>query len=623
MTSSSPDNLQELGRRLREQKVGGILQPTGNVPLLIFYHKCPSDPSDIYLHENVVLLADKTLIRDLCQSGNLCTGIRTVWNCEKKDDGRYLARCSRGGIPRKSRGTGTRLRESKKVGCNACLRTISISKSHPFYPEIFIVKKLIIEDESLPNDPEPSCVELCLISSVNLAHNGHETDDKEAEKRLLGTTKDVFLDSEVMKQLKAFLDIFPSGKGCLAKAELHLKNTIPDVHVPTEVLRNVISSIRCDESDTNKFIQAISEGKEKHSTIEYIFYDRDDKTGVLNLAVWTLKGSKNLVERCGDLLFWDSTHHMTPYDYKISSLIIVDSECKSRTVMVALMLYERAADFQRVLQCWHDAFNMRFPQVVFTDGDEGISAALSTLQYDEEVIHMLCFFHIMDLNLKKRVQGILSFGGASWPSFRKQLSNCREAIDEDQFKQIWNAMISKYLPQSKRTKSIVQYLDKFVYAKRFQWALAYHPYLFTLGSSTTQRSEAFNSKLKSVAKASDLVSLMHRINKIIRDQGTTEKRSRVQSYRKSELLKCNMIGKKLMKELNQSRLSKFASSELSKEANASFHLRFIPSSFSMISENNCFVFSGNVSNTSMYLDENDEKIVRTAKIEFNEKKPWK
>lgn len=76
--------------------------------------------------------------------------------------------------------------------------------------------------------------------------------------------------------------------------------------------------------------------------------------------------------------------------------------------MLHLTLEETALDFQKMIDSWREAFECKFPRVVFTDVDESIHATISSVSYSESILHFTCTFHLLYLNVKKRAQSLIS-----------------------------------------------------------------------------------------------------------------------------------------------------------------------------------------------------------------------
>ena len=268
------------------------------------------------------------------------------------------------------------------------------------------------------------------------------------------------------------MTINPYGRGILQKANILLLSTFPEYFIPESVLKNVLLKLREVKDDTETLLNDLMERNGK--SIEFMKTNRDAETGVLDFVAWCFKGSKDVVLRCTEPVFWDATHNTTRYEYKLSSFNAIDSEGKSRCVMMCLMLRERTEDLILFLNCWKEAFNTLLPSVFCTDEDSAMGSALMSLPRCDHVSHMLCCYHIFDTNVKKKVQQALLHGASSWPQFRRGLSVCREAVTEEEFHSQWNQLLELHLKRSNRTKNARNYMQNHIYSQRTQWAVAYN-----------------------------------------------------------------------------------------------------------------------------------------------------
>ncbi len=86
--------------------------------------------------------------------------------------------------------------------------------------------------------------------------------------------------------------------------------------------------------------------------------------------------------------------------------------------MFCLKLRETAEECKAMLVGCHLAFNIRLPKVIFSDGDEAVHLAISSIPYSQDIKHLILRFSILfDMNTKDRVQPALTAmtGFSSWP----------------------------------------------------------------------------------------------------------------------------------------------------------------------------------------------------------------
>ncbi len=302
---------------------------------------------------------------------------------------------------------GLRERSSPKLGCEATISTVPLVKNEVNTSILEIIRNRLIKISS----ENPSCLlplyepmdfkrsstslydKFCVVSKVYLRHNHEDLEEKD-NHIYLHRISDVLEDKKIMKLLDMFLSIHPTGDACIMKASYFLESAFPNYIISEEILKNVIYLKRNNKYDAMQVVQSLRDEKDK-GAVEYFTFKLHDENGMLKTLIWSFQGSGELVRKYGDLMFWDSTHEMTKYDYKLSTFNIVDSEGKSRSVMFNLTLEESTIEFQFMLQAWHIAFKIRIPSVVITDGDEAMFSSISSLKYSDEIVHLNCVFHIL------------------------------------------------------------------------------------------------------------------------------------------------------------------------------------------------------------------------------------
>ena len=191
------------------------------------------------------------------------------------------------------------------------------------------------------------------------------------------------------------------------------------------VLRNTIAKIRTDSECAQKFFETLQRMKEERK-VEYLHLLLHPISNVHERCSVESCGARELVKRCDDLLMWDSTHKTTKFLYRLGSVIVIDSERKSRPVLLSLAPRETAQTYNQALACWHNAFQRRLPNFILTDGDDSMYTTIASFPYSDNVHHPLCTFYLFDLNVKKKMMPILqamdSGNGSQWAPFRKGLS---------------------------------------------------------------------------------------------------------------------------------------------------------------------------------------------------------
>lgn len=88
-------------------------------------------------------------------------------------------------------------------------------------------------------------------------------------------------------------------------------------------------AIMRDECDGEKLINHMENEKSK-GRVDHLSYGFTSNN-VLSYVTWSFEGSKEIAQKYGDIVFWDSTHDMIPYTYKLSSFTVVDCEGNKRS----------------------------------------------------------------------------------------------------------------------------------------------------------------------------------------------------------------------------------------------------------------------------------------------------
>jgi hypothetical protein len=136
---------------------------------------------------------------------------------------------------------------------------------------------------------------------------------------------------------------------------------VPGVILPDTVMKSSLDALRCDEADCADALRGLLSGVTA-GDLEYCRRSMDETTGVLRYITWAYAGAGELVAKYGtDIAMIDSTHHVTSSDYKLSSILIVDAEGRSRPVLFCLLFDETAANFTSLFS--------DFSVTLFDDGD--------------------------------------------------------------------------------------------------------------------------------------------------------------------------------------------------------------------------------------------------------------
>ena len=274
------DDIRIVGNEINAEKCGTVIESrVGKQNHIVFYHKCPEHPRNVHLGEFTIILASKDLLKSLCEKASLRLGNRSAWSCQVKEPGRLVANCTYGGYLRKSQSKGKREKISKKVGCKAVVRTTPLSTN----------KKLCHLEEDLKNIfccqtstkiADGNNLHFSVISTATLEHTGHFEESAGMERTILTSSKDVLEYAQVRTQLRAFLNFNQPGKGTVLKASMLLEETVPEVHVPDNVLESSLARLQQNTNDADEFVQLLNDGT-KDNSVEFMALERDSTSGVL------------------------------------------------------------------------------------------------------------------------------------------------------------------------------------------------------------------------------------------------------------------------------------------------------------------------------------------------------
>jgi hypothetical protein len=166
----------------------------------------------------------------------------------------------------------------------------------------------------------------------------------------------------VRRALETYLSLSRSStRGNLIRCRNFLQVLMPGVILPDTMMKSSLDALRRDEADCADALRRLLSGVTA-GDIEYCRHIMDETTGVLRYITGAYAGAGELVAKYGtDIATIDSTHHVTSYAYKLSSILVVDAEGRSRPVLFCLLLDEMAANFAYIFS--------DFSVTLFDDGD--------------------------------------------------------------------------------------------------------------------------------------------------------------------------------------------------------------------------------------------------------------
>lgn len=159
-----------------------------------------------------------------------------------------------------------------------------------------------------------------------------------------------------------------------------------------------------------------------------------------------------------------------------------------------------------MIEAWSTYFKCRIPRVKPTDGFEVMNGSIHSIPYSDKNFHLTCTFYLFDVNVKKRVQGIVSnFDSTScWVQFWKLLYMLRESTSEKEAVLKWNELLKLWIPDTRQGRHATIYVKEHVWSKKLRCAVSYFEHEFAMRYATTQRPESWNDFDESVFKRNQL-----------------------------------------------------------------------------------------------------------------------
>ena len=101
------------------------------------------------------------------------------------------------------------------------------------------------------------------------------------------------------------------------KLKLFLKKMMPYYEIHPVAIKNAHFFLRQFSDDAHDFASALRVMKSP-GQVEYLKVILEKASAVPKTVIWEFNGSASLVSRVTDIGFWDTTHHISRYDYRLS-----------------------------------------------------------------------------------------------------------------------------------------------------------------------------------------------------------------------------------------------------------------------------------------------------------------
>lgn len=269
-------------------------------------------------------------------------------------------------------------------------------------------------------------------------------------------------------------------------------------------LRNEIGARRIAKKahDADMLIEHFNDTKETDPS--FYFSYRTDEEGRLKDCFWVDGLARKAYHCFGQIVVFDTTYDTNEYSLIFAPFTGINHHEESICFGSGFLSNESADSFVWLFTQWKEAMSSKLPDVIFTDQDLGIGAAIKDVF--PATHHKFCAWHIMDKATAKL--GLT----ANSPQI-KDLHKCvwNSEFYED-FKSSWDRVVSENGWESNKWLSgLFEIRDK--------WVPSCYRGIFTARVRTTQRSESMNSFYdKYVTKKNSLMDFYIRFTRAISRQ---------------------------------------------------------------------------------------------------------
>lgn len=444
MSIRNGDDMADLGNALESENSGGVISATvdGKQYTSIFYVGESFPVQHCFVLVNSIFFEDPTSLGVRATNSEREELRDTRWTCQMKEPGRSAGICSRAGVGGTCRGGGIREKETRKGDFAA---NASTSLAIPLFqkrkgaieaPRIVVstMAKMLMTKYSSARGGAMDCLPV-RISRINMAHTDHVPDFLPFSSSLtLSTTGSSLLtNEEVKRHLICFIGHCGrkiSGRG--TRATQYLQRMLPQHIFRESAAHQALQSLRDNVADADDLVKHLRDLKRLH-LVEYLRFEVGKDIGLTYIFFSTI-GCRELSARCGDDVgVMDSTHNISRYSYKLITILYVDSELRSRPVHFALTLQENPAIYAAFFEDVRKCTAIDLPSVIFSDPHSSIKAAVALLperRNGTATTHLTCLWHLLDLNMKRKVGLSIPGGLSKWRHFRADFIKVRSSLSE-------------------------------------------------------------------------------------------------------------------------------------------------------------------------------------------------
>ncbi|MED6109206.1 hypothetical protein PIB30_116899 [Stylosanthes scabra] len=320
---------------------------------------------------------------------------------------------------------------------------------------------------------------------------------------------------------QCLVHLIPNHRG-MTEAQKAQANAMHDNGLPTSKIMGLMvgqaggyANIRFTKKDLDNHIgrsrHAKLLGGNANATISYLLgkvdvdpmamakYSPTSQNRLANLF-WADGISRADYQCFGDVLAFDTTYKKNKYKKPLVIFSGSNHHCQTCIFGFALVEDEKTATYTWLLENFMEVMLNKSPNVVITDGDEAMKAAICKVF--PNATHRLCGWHIQQ-NVTAKTKN---------KSFAEDFRKCLYVPwHPDEFEDFWVTMLQQYGLE----ENVWVHQE---YEKRKSWACAYLRDKFCAGFRTTSRCEGINNFIKRfVHQRRSLLEFVQGLEHAVRD----------------------------------------------------------------------------------------------------------
>ncbi|KAI4313829.1 hypothetical protein L6164_026779 [Bauhinia variegata] len=227
----------------------------------------------------------------------------------------------------------------------------------------------------------------------------------------------------------------------------------------------------------------------------------------------------------GDVVSFDTTYFTSKYKIPLVLFTGANHHVQPTLFGCALIADDSIYTFAWLLQTWLVAMGERAPQVILTDQNESIKAAVAAVL--PATRHCFCLWHVLE-----KIPRQLVFLGSWHASFMEKFNKCiHRSWTEGQFEKRWWKLVDRF---NLRDVEWVQSL----YDDRTRWMPTFMKDISFAGLSTGSRSESMNSFFDNYIQGdTSLREFIERYKVILEDRYEEEAKANFDAWHETPELK--------------------------------------------------------------------------------------